>query len=71
MLRRRCLSYLGQRCCVNDYFKDLSHLLKKVLSPGSFLDIDVTDATLDIDGHSVIGVSDWIELTVHECLIQV
>ena len=71
MLRTRCLSYLGQRCCVNYYFKDLSHLLKKVLSPRSFLDVDVTDATLDIDGHSVIGVSDWIELTVHECLIQV
>ena len=68
---RRCLSYLGQRCCVDDYFKNLSHLLKKVLSTGSFLDVNVADATLNIDSHSVIGVSDWIELTVHECLIKV
>lgn len=63
------LTYLGERSRVDDNFEHLGHLLEEMLGTRSLLNIDITDATIDIDSDCVISVTDRVELAVYECLI--
>ena len=64
-------SYLGQRSGVDDDFEVLGHLLQEVLGSRPLHDIDVGNVAFDVDGDRVVRVPHLVELTVHECLVQV
>ncbi len=49
----------------------LGHLLQKVLSSWPLHDIDVGDAALDIYWNCVVGVPNWVKLTVYQSFIQI
>ena len=62
-------TYLGKRSRVNDNFEYLGHLLEEMFGTRPLLNIDITDATINVDCDCVISVTDRVELAVYECLI--
>ena len=62
---------LGKRGCKDDDFKDLGHLLQKVLRSGPLHDENVRNTAFDIYRDGVVWIAHQIKLTVNKRLIEV